>query len=153
MIYTTTTKDKKTEVNGHTREGGWHPVMVAPPVALCRESALSCRLLGTPYPPCEQLLAAVVGGAVVVVDPRWSLPVITCTHQPSSLRAVARSGGVWCHGCHRLPLVPVVILSCVGGAGAGAGAGAVGVGVGVIVVVVSSPPSPPPSCSSSSWRW
>jgi len=32
------------------------------------------------------------------------------THQPSSLRAVARSGGVWCHGRHRLPLVPVVIL-------------------------------------------
>jgi hypothetical protein len=150
MIYTTITKDKKTEVNGHTREGGWHPVMVAPPIVLCRKSALSCRLLGTPYPPCEQLLAAVVGGAVIVVDPHWSLPVITCTHQPSSLQAVARSGGVWCHGCCHLPLVPVVILSCV----CGAGAGAVGVGVGVVVIViVSSPPSPPPSCLSSSWRW
>ena len=59
---------------------------------------------------------------------------------PISLRAVACSGGVWCHGCRHLPLVPIVILSCV--AGAGAGAGAIGIGVGIVVIVVSSLPSP-----------
>jgi hypothetical protein len=51
----------------------------------------------------------------------WALPplcVITRTHQPSSLREIARSGGVWCRGRCHLPLVPVVVLSCDGGAGA-----------------------------------
>ena len=70
-------------------------------------------------------------GRVVVVVPCWSPP---CHHLyiPASLQAVARSGGVWCCGCHRLPLVPVIVLSCV------AGAGAVGIGV-VVVIIVSSP--------------
>ena len=113
-----------------------------------RVSTPSRRLLGIPYPPCKQLLAVVVGGAVVV-NPCWApLPVITHMHQPSSLQAVACSGGVWCRGPRRLPLVPVIILSCIGGAGAGAD----GVGVGLVIIVVSSPPHPP-SCSLLLWRW
>ena len=59
-----------------------------------------------------------------------SLP-LPCTHQPSSLQAVACSGGVWYHRHHCLPgpltLVLVIILSHIG---------AVGIGV-----IVSSPSS------------
>jgi len=76
------------------------------------------------------------------------LPVIIHMHQPSSPQAVACSRGVWCHGHHCLPLVPVIVLSSVGGAGAGAGAIGIGVGVGIIVIVI-----PPSSCLASSWRW
>jgi hypothetical protein len=118
-------------------------------------------------PPYDQLLIGVAGHRVVapsspvVVFPFFATgfshvplldplpPPLGHTQQPSSLRTVARSRGVRCRGHRRLPLVPVIVLSCVGGAGAGA----VGVGVGV-VIVISSPPFPPPSsCSSSSWRW
>jgi len=71
-----------------------------------------CQVLGS-HPP-------------ILIPP--PLPVITHMHQPSSLWAVASSGGVWCHRCQHLPLIPVIILSCIGSAGAGAG----GIGGGVL---------------------
>jgi len=65
--------------------------MLAPPIVLCCgnpchitatpsshppfliQCPLSCCLLSTPYLPCKQLLAVVVGGAVVVIGPGCNL--------------------------------------------------------------------------------
>ena len=88
-------------------------VVVAPPIALHHKSAPHC----------------------VVVIPRWSPSPCHHRYIPASLRAVACSGGVWCHGCHHLPLVPVIILFCISGAGADAGAR-------IIIVVLPSLSSP-----------
>ena len=115
-------KRKEDEINGHIWHSGWHPVM-APPVALCHS---------TPYPPCEQWWG-VLSSSLTLVGPPF--PVITHMHEPSSLQAVARSRGVWCHGHHHLPLVPVIILFCIGGAGAG-GIG-IGIGAGIVIVLPS----------------
>jgi hypothetical protein len=75
-----------------------------------------------PDPPCEQMLTAAGVGCCTLAPPR--------THQPSSLRAVARSRGVWCRGCHHLPLVPVVVLMRLGRCG-----------VSSVVVVIFPPPT------------
>ena len=94
----------------------------------------------------------VVVASIVLCSPIMSLltliggpplPVITHMHQPSSLQAVACSRGVWCHGHHHLPLVPVIILSHIGGASAGADAIGIDVGI-IIIIIISSHPSPPP---------
>ena len=116
---------------------GRYPVMVAPslpgsPYCITPWVSLpSCHFLSIPYPPCKQLLTA-VGVRCWALTPPILIPpplsVITHTHQPSSLWAVASSGGVWCHGCHHLPLIPIIVLPCVGGAGSGAG------GIGGVVL-------------------
>jgi hypothetical protein len=138
----TTTKITTDEINGHIRDGGWRPVVALLTMSwwllpLCRAAAPHIH----PASSGSQRWWGVLSLSSTLVGP--PLP----THQPSSLRAVAHSGGVWCHGRRRLPLVPVVVLFCVGGAGAGA----IGVGVGLVVVVVVVVSSPPrlPSCSSS----
>jgi hypothetical protein len=71
---------------------------------------------------------------------RCSLPCTPSLHQRSSLRAVARSGEVWCRGRHRVPLflIPVIALAHVGGVGAGAGA--VVVDTSVVAVPASTLP-------------
>ena len=92
-------------------------VLVAPPIVSC---------CSTPYPPWWGVL---LSSSTLIGPP---LPVITCTHEPSSLQAVAHSGGVWCHGHHHLPLVLVIILFCIGGAGADA----IGIGIGACVIII-----------------
>ena len=53
----------------------------------------SCRLLGTPYPPCKQLLAAVVGGAVVVIDPLSLSSPVRTSLPPYEQSLVAEGSG------------------------------------------------------------
>ena len=94
-----------------------------------------------PASSCLQQWWGVLSLSLTLVGP--PLPVITHTHEPSSLRAVAHSRGVWCHRCHHLPLVPIVILFCVGSADAGAGAGAIGIGIGAgLIIILPSLSSP-----------
>jgi hypothetical protein len=123
-------------------------VMVAPPVALRCESAPHHI---TPWHPISTLQAVACSGGQGCCCCRPSLgplslssPVCTSLPPYEQLLVAEGSGAMG----HHLPLAPVIILSCIGGAGAGA----VGIGVGLVVVIVSSPPCPP-SCSSSLWRW
>jgi hypothetical protein len=61
---------KENEINGQTQDGGCGPPYL--PLHCGASQPLSCWLLSTLYPPCEQLLAAVVGGAVIVEPRCWS---------------------------------------------------------------------------------
>jgi hypothetical protein len=128
---------KEDEINGHIQDDGWHPVMALLTMSwwllplCCATAPHIC-----PASSCLQWWWGVLSSLLTLVGP--PLPVITCTHQPSSLQAVAHSGGVWYCGCCHLPLVPVIILFCISSAGAGA--------IGAVIVVICSHPSPPPSC-------
>jgi len=115
----------------------WHPIMSPPQHLISTLWAVACSSGG----------GLLLSLSTLIGPP---LPVITCMHQPSSLWAVAHSRGVCCCGHHCLPLVPVIVLSCVGGAGAGAGG--IGIGIGVGIIVISSLPFPPPSCLVLLWR-
>ena len=124
-------------MNSHIRHSGWHPVVALLTMSwwllpLCRATAPHIH----PASSClQQWWGVLSSSSLTLVGP--PLPVITCMHEPSSLRAVARSRGVWCHGRRRLPLVPVIIPFCVGSAGAGAGAVGIGNGAGIIIILPS----------------